>query len=353
MESNRTIFAAGTGVAAIALVLAVLTSPSIPAGAQAGVPSDRTHLQALYQEKCAACHNLPNPEEKGYTRFQWQRTVRQMIVKYKATDITPSDAVQIVNYLATFAPPQGGRNGRGGPVDPWATDADDVWTVAPTATHVFNFEAAGALSRLSPLSAGTPGPAAEWHTVGKPGTVDGASVKVAPVKPSPSRFALLMDRTDAPRDMDVKVRFEILGGKVSPAVGIAFGLRDPKTYSVLRYDAAKDDLSLLTIAEPTHTTLQRTPMTLPPNGTTLATAVTPAAVTPAAATPVPGWHTLRLLVKNGQVRGWLDMNKRISFQDPGYGGGKVGLWAQGDTVAAFDDWTVDVYDGAQPASTDQ
>ena len=348
MNSHRTLFTVASGAAVAAVAFAALTSPSAPAGAQAGVPNDRAHLQALYQEKCSACHNLPNPEEKGYSRRQWQRTVRQMIVKYKATDITPTDAEQIVGYLATFAPPPG--KGGGGPADPWATDADDVWTMAPTVTRVFNFEVAGALSRLSPLSAGTPGPAAAWHTVGVPGTPDGASVKVAPVKPSPSRFALLMDKTDAPRDLDVKVRFQILGGTVSPAVGIAFGLQSPTAYSVLRYDAAKDELSVLKIAEPTHTVLQRTPITLPAPGAALATAVTP----PAAAKPAPGWHTLRLLVKSGQIRGWLDMNKRINIPDAAYAGGKVGLWAQGDTVALFDDWTVDIYDGAKPAAgTDQ
>ncbi len=58
----------------------------------------------------------------------------------------------------------------------------------------------------------------------------------------------------------------------------------------------------------------------------------------------PGWHTLRLLVKDGQVRGWLDMEKRINTTLPGYNGGKVGLWTQGNTVASFHDWTVDWYD---------
>ena len=68
--------------------------------------------------------------------------------------------------------------------------------------------------------------------------------------------------------------------------------------------------------------------------------------------PKSGWHTLRLLVKNGQIRGWLDMNKRINIEDAAYEGGKIGLWSQGDTVAAFDDWTVDIYDGttAVPAN---
>lgn len=346
MKCHRTIIAAATGVAGAAFALAALTSPAAPAGAQAGASSDRAHLQALYQEKCSACHNLPNPEEKGLNRRQWQRTVHRMIVKYKATDITPTDETQIVSYLATFAPPQG-RNGPGVPADPWATDADDVWTVAPTTTRVFNFEAAGALAQLPPLSAGTPGPAAAWKLAGAPGTANGAAVKVVPVKPAPTRFALLTAPGGAARDLDVKVRFQILGGTVSPAVGLAFGLQNAKTYSVLRYDAAKDDLSLLKVAEPTHTILQRTPIGPPaPNNGAARTASSPAPPLSGAG-GASGWHTLRLLVKNGRIRGWLDMNKRISVPDAAYAGGKVALWAQGDTVASFDDWTIDVYDGAK------
>jgi hypothetical protein len=54
-------------------------------------------------------------------------------------------------------------------------------------------------------------------------------------------------------------------------------------------------------------------------------------------------------VHGGQARGWLDMQKRISTALPGYTGGKVGLWSQGNTVASFDDWTVDWHDAPQAA----
>ena len=135
-----------------------------------------------------------------------------------------------------------------------------------------------------------------------------------PVAPTPSRFALLMDRKDQPRNLDIRVRFRIQAGKVSPAVGIVFGFAGPKSYDVLAYNQARNDLSLIKIAEPAHTTLQQTPITLPPPTTGPPDGGRSVAAPPA---PVPpsGWHTLRLLVKDGQIRGWLDMNKRISTQD--------------------------------------
>lgn len=346
--NSRLLIALTTFVAALSV--AVCAALSAPPSVSPQPPGDAAHLaqsKALYEEKCSACHNLydadHDPKQKGYNRAQWQRTVDDMLTKHHASDsISPPEAAQIVDYLATFAPTPDTRRGRN--TDPWATDADDVWVSAPSVTRMFNFEAPDALANFSPLAAGTPGPAPVWHLVPAGTAPDGTVAQVRLAKPAATRFGLLMDRKDQARNLDISVRFHIQSGKVSPAVGLVFGFTGPKTYDVLAYNAARNDLMLLKVAEPTHTPLQQTPVNLPAGG-----AATAAAVTPAPA-PASGWHTLRLLVKDGQIHGWLDMTKRISTQDPGYQGGKVGLWAQGDTVAAFDDWTVDIYDGAAPTN---
>ena len=164
------------------------------------------------------------------------------------------------------------------------------------------------------------------------------------------RFALLLDRADQGRNADIRVRFRIDAGKASPAVGIVCAYTDPNNYTVLRCNQALGELALIQIAGPTHTTVQQTPITLPaaPAATVMPAAVgsapAPAAPVAAPAPLAPGWHTLRLLVHDGQVRGWVDMQKRISTTLPSYTGGKVGLWTQGNTTASFDDWTVDWYD---------
>ncbi len=336
---------------------ALLSNP--PAGAQspAAPALDAAHAQSLYSEKCSACHNLPDPKEKQMTRMEWQRTVNRMLVKYKASDsISPPEAAQIVDYLTTFAVRPGARTAR--PLDLWATDTRDVWTALPSTSRVFNFEGDGLAPGLAAAQAGAQGPAAVWKTVRASEQPDGMIVKVVPVRPDPARFALLLDKSDQGRSVDVRVRFQMLGGTVSPSVGIAFGIQDMAHYQVLRYDAHAQTLSLLQMDGPTHTPLQVTPLTLPQ-------AVSPTSLTTAAGqgqeardlnpslslSVGPGWHTLRLLVSDGQVRGFLDQTKRVSVADPNYAGGKVGLWAQGDTLAGFDDWTVDIYDAPPPAAS--
>ena len=327
---------------------------SAPTRSAAEVPkTDTAQVKALYAEKCSACHNLPKPEEKGYARPEWQRTVNTMLNKYHASEsIAPGEAAQIVDYLATFAP-KTGTGGRGQHLsDPWATDTLDVWTDAPAATRVFNF-AGGSLAGLAPVGSGTPGPAPVWSVAADKTGPNGMIVRASGPNFRADRFALLLDRADQGRNADIRVRFRIDAGKASPAVGIVCAYADPNNYTVLRCSQTLGDLALIQIAGPTHTTVQQTSIMLAaapapnPGGAGLGAAPAAPALAP---TPlVPGWHTLRLLVHDGQVRGWVDMQKRISTTLPNYSGGKVGLWTQGNTTASFDDWTVDWYDAPKAA----
>lgn len=335
---------AAAGAVAVAGLSVPARSDAPKAGAPAADAANTVQVKALYGEKCSACHNLPDPTEKSYTRTEWQRTVNRMLNKHKASDsISPPQAAQIVDYLATFAPKTAVLNGGGRGknrdrnTDPWATNIADVWTAAPSVTQVFNFEAASPLTSFSILGAGTPGPAPLW-SVGSDkiakASANGTVAHVSAPEARPDRFALLLDKSGSGQNIDTRVRFRIDAGKASPAVGLVVGYTDSKHYSVLRCNQTLGDLALIQISEPTHTTLQQTPLALPP----------------AAAAPLaPGWHTLRVLVHNGEVRGWLDMQKRINFALPGYTGGKVGLWSQGNTSASFDDWTVDWYDAPAAA----
>ena len=350
--NSRALAAVLTSLAAAGVALSA--GLSAPMRSVADTPkADPAQVKALYQEKCSACHNLPKPDEKGYTRPEWQRTVNTMLNKYHASEsIAPAEAAQIVEYLATFAPKTagGGRNRR--PADPWATDTLDVWTDAPAATRVFNF-AGGSLAGLAPVGSGTPGPAPLWSVAADKGGPDGMVARASGPHFRADRFALLLDRADTGRNADVRVRFRIDAGKASPAVGIVCAYTGPDNYVVLRCNQALGDLSLIQIAGPVHTTVQQTPITLAAPPVVPAPAgATPIAAPAVAPTPLaPGWHTLRLLVHDGQVRGWVDMQKRINVALPNYGGGKVGLWTQGNTTASFDDWTVDWYDAPKASPT--
>ena len=323
-------------LAAALVASAAFITPTRPAAADVPKADANAQIKTLYAEKCSACHNLPNPAEKGYSRAEWQRTVNTMLTKYHASDeIAPAEAAHIVDYLATFAPKPNTGSGRRSS-DPWATDNLDVWTTAPASSRVFNFESGG-LAGLASVGSGTPGPAPLCAVRPDTPGADGLVAHVSGPNFRPDRFAVLVDKSDRGKNFDVRVRFRIDSGKVSPAVGIVFGYTAPNQYTVLRCNQTLDDLALIQIAGPIHTTLQQTPITLP-----AASVNAPLA---------PGWHTLRLLVRDGQARGWIDMQKRISVALPSDTIGSIGLWTQGSTAASFDDWTVDCYDPAPGSPT--
>jgi len=335
-----------------AAIAGALTIRPVPAAEPGHAVDAATVAQtkALYAEKCGACHNLPAPEEKGYNRQEWQRTVDKMLNKYGAsTSISGAEAAQIVDYLATFAPKAGAMSH----VDRWATDRVDVWTVDPAATFVTNFESDGQMAHLSPLVSGAKGPKAIWKVAQDKGIPNGRIAKVTCPGADAGHFVLLSNPRASGHDVDITVRFRIDSAKASPAVGIAFGVQNAKDYQLVRYDGARNALSLMRIQEPVHQTLQKTDIA---TGSDLMTVALPSAapgaapVTPAvpetasAFKPDGQWHKLRVLAHGGTVRAWLDMTKRISFEDDQYQGGQVAIWSQGDTAASFDDWTTDIYD---------
>lgn len=338
-----------------AAIAGALTIRPVPA-AEPGHAVDAATVartKALYAEKCGACHNLPVPEEKGYNRREWQRTVDKMLNKYGAsTSISGAEAAQIVDYLATFAPKGGGMSH----TDRWATDRVDVWTVDPAATFVTNFESDGQMARLKPIVSGAKGPKAIWKVTQDKSIPNGRIAKVTCAGADAGHFVLLSDPRASGHDVDVTVHFRIDSAKASPAVGIAFGIKNDKDYQLVRFDGARNALSLMRIQEPVHQTLQKTDIA---TGSDLMTVALPSAASQApgavpAPIPVPEatpafkpdgqWHKLRVLVHGGTVRAWLDMTKRISVEDDQYQGGQVAIWSQGDTAASFDDWTTDIYD---------
>ncbi|BDI32322.1 hypothetical protein CCAX7_43730 [Capsulimonas corticalis] len=344
---SRSLAAFAASVAApVVLISAALTTRPLPAAEPAPPAAGQaaTQWKSLYSEKCSACHNLPKPEEKAMTRGEWQKTVNRMLTKYHASDsISPAEAGHIVDYLATFAPKGGDNNA----ADPWGVDRMDVWGTPPCSTQVLNFEGPSAMARVTPIGA-----SAKWRIVADSQSPDGNSVQVSCPTGTPSKFAMLGTQGASGQDLDVRVRFKIVNGKMSPAVGVAFGMQDLSHYSVLRYDQAHNDLALILVNGAIHTTLQKTSLNGDPAPIAPQVPGTPAKAAPApvrALSIAPNqWHTLRVSVKDGEVRGWIDMNKRLSIKDDGYRGGKVALWSQGDTTASFDDWTVDIYD-TQPS----
>jgi hypothetical protein len=307
-----------TAVLTVSIAVSLSVNPRPTA-----LAADQSRLEmehALFTDRCSACHDLPKPETFSYTREEWQTTVQRMLTKYKASDeITTAEAEEIVDYLATFAPKPSDHPSTS---DPWASEAGDVWVTAPTRSYITTFADADGLKPLTKAAAGEPGPAAVWR-VRTDATVPVGSSLAVTQSADAGRFAMLIDKQANGRDIDSSVRFRSAGG----SLGIAFGVQDPRDCYVVRYRASDDTLSLFQMNGQRHKAMQATPVSL--------------------TGPDTGWHTLRVMARAGNVRAWIDGEKRVSVQAPDYDGGAVALWVQGATTASFDNWTTDVYDKPQ------
>lgn len=115
------------------------------------------------------------------------------------------------------------------------------------------------------------------------------------------------------------VKFKIISGENEQAAGLIFRFQDRNRYFVLIADAVNDRFSLCR-AEP--------------NQLICTQDVTVDITT-------GQWHTITAHVAAQGIAGYLDDELLIQRYDKHYTSGTVGLWTKGDSVAYFDDLTVD------------
>lgn len=290
--------------------------------------------KALFTDKCAACHNLPDPRQLMYTRREWRQTVDEMLYQHGAlynaqtkSGITTDEADEIVAYLAQFAP----RPGRPGRMNPGDTNQADVWSTDPLQSRSFPFTSADALADFDQAGG-------IWKIVPSSAAGEGY-LKARPEESALGAPSLIVEKKDAVTgDLDLETQFKLFAAKSAPAVGLVVDYQDSRHFAIVGYDPSTQSVGLWSVADGVSSPLQT------------------AVLTEAPAAGPGGWHTLRIIEHdNGQsVEVWLDYEKRLTFADSLWApGGRVGLWAGAGTVAAFHEMTLDIYPPLNGPETDQ
>ncbi len=314
MSSRRlTISLAFSALVACVSVAGLLSQSLKPAAADPAPQSPKD----LFQEKCSACHDAPNPNEDVKTAVQWSRTVDAMLYQRGASSsISTAQAQTIKTYLATFAIPDAPRLfGRGGQNPANA----DVWPGDPFYSRVYRFRTSAVAAPLKPVSG--------HYAVRDGGSGPQLMLSALPKSPTP---ALLLAPTPAgAAGIQVEAEFRASAppdSAVIPPVsfGLVFDATDGSNYDLASYDDSTRLLKITRIGA--------------------GTATDAASVTlPAPLTPTPdGWHKLRVMVTSSRVKVWLDYDKLIE-QPLSIGSirGSVGVWS--GRRAAARSLTVDLY----------
>jgi glycosyl hydrolase family 59 (putative galactocerebrosidase) len=129
------------------------------------------------------------------------------------------------------------------------------------------------------------------------------------------RFPLAVYQRISAKNVDVKVRFKPIGGKVDQAGGIVVRLTTPDDYYVVRANALEDNVRFYRVVKGKRQELK-------------------GANTKVAANE---WHNLELRADGDRFTVSFDGRQLFTAQDATFTGeGRVGLWTKADSVTYFD-----------------
>jgi len=307
----KTKFRIITSLTTVALVLSIgISSLSKKPEAAAAPPPTNSETKALFSEKCSACHDLPDPEEKGFTKEQWVATVNRMLNTHNArTSISDDQAAEIVSYLGQFAPKPGADNAAVNGIGVW--QYDPVESVAYPFTYgpnIANFDIHGG----------------NWKVL-QTADITSGYMKCASTGQSPA--LLVENKHNFVGALDIQTQLRVNQSGSASVIGLAFGVTDSQNYMAAEYNPSTGSVSLVKV------TGGQSAVIIQANA--------------AASTTVPpdSWHNLRVKVtENGTALEVLvDFQRQIKTTDSGWQNGKAGLITVGPVVAGFRQLTIDSY----------
>jgi hypothetical protein len=120
-------------------------------------------------------------------------------------------------------------------------------------------------------------------------------------------------------DGTLSVAFKALKGREDRGGGIAWRIKGPDTYQVVRFNPLEDNLRLYYVHKGRRVMVANADARL-----------------------APGWHRMEVKVAGERIRVWLDGRLLIDAEDSHVRGrGGVGLWTKADAVTAFDDFAME------------
>ena len=133
------------------------------------------------------------------------------------------------------------------------------------------------------------------------------------------RFPLAVYQRISAKDVDVKIRFKPVSGKVDQAGGIVVRLTTPDDYYVARANALEDNVRFYRVVKGKREQLKGANLKVATNE----------------------WHTLELRAEGDRFTVFFDGKQLYAAQDNTFtGAGRVGLWTKADSVTYFDAITI-------------
>lgn len=117
----------------------------------------------------------------------------------------------------------------------------------------------------------------------------------------------------------IETSFKAISGNEDQAAGIAFNIKSPADYLVVRANALENNLILFKVEKGKRSSLHEI-NNVP--------------------TSTRQWHTLKVSVSGNKIAGYLDGKKYLDYEYKGKIDGKIGLWSKADSYVFYDKFTV-------------
>jgi len=115
----------------------------------------------------------------------------------------------------------------------------------------------------------------------------------------------------------IEVSFKTVSGKIDQAAGIAFNIKPNGDYLVIRANPLEQNLVLFKMEKGHRSSVQW--MRQVPH-------------------PSKEWHSLKVVITDNQIEGYLNNKKYINYKNKEKIDGKIGLWSKADSYVFFDDF---------------
>lgn len=190
---------------------------------------------------------------------------------------------------------------------------------APKPPKTWNFDA----DKPGEIATGFKQEAGEWKVVDDDTAPSKPRVLAQLAKSEEATFNLVILNEPPAKDVDLNVKFRIVGGKIDQGGGVVWRAKDAKNYYLYRYNPLEQNIRVYKVIDGVRTIIHSVE-DIP---------------------EVAGWQTMRLVSNGKRMEGHLNGDVRFSVLNEAIlDAGHVGLWSKADAQTHFDDLQLEVMD---------
>ncbi len=158
----------------------------------------------------------------------------------------------------------------------------------------------------------------EWKVIHSEGDVTTSKVLAQLAANSGTTFNMVLWDTAEYQQIDLSVKIKAVAGQQDQGGGLIWRAKDENNYYIARTNPLEENYRVYKVQQGKRIQLQS-----------------------ADVKSSPGWHHLRIVMKEGHIEGYWDGTKYLDVADDTFTvAGKVGLWTKADAQTYFDDFTV-------------